>query len=207
MKNCKKCNETKSLIEFPKESRSKDGHRTICKDCTNLINKKYRDENNESFNSRRRDYYQENLTHLRNQKKSNAIKYKPQKAIYDKKYRSDNKVSIAKYKLNWERNNMTPERKIKRNLRRRVHHALNGLNKSASTFELLGCNIDEFKTYLENQFTEGMSWDNYGNWHIDHIKPCYTFDLNIPQQQLDCFHYSNQRPLWAIDNLSRPRNI
>lgn len=51
-----------------------------------------------------------------------------------------------------------------------------------------------------------MSWNNYGEWHIDHIIPCFTFDLSKHEDQLKCFHYLNQRPLWAIDNLKRSRN-
>jgi hypothetical protein len=50
-----------------------------------------------------------------------------------------------------------------------------------------------------------MTWDNYGKygWHLDHIKPCSSFNLKDPEQQLQCFHWSNQQPLWAKDNLSK----
>jgi hypothetical protein len=71
--------------------------------------------------------------------------------------------------------------------------------------ELLGCSISDFRKYLEKQFSEGMTWDNHGfnGWHIDHIKPCASFDLTIPEEQQKCFHYSNMQPLWAQDNLSK----
>lgn len=48
-----------------------------------------------------------------------------------------------------------------------------------------------------------MSWENYGEWHIDHIKPCSSFDLSDPKQQKECFNYTNLQPLWAIDNLKK----
>jgi hypothetical protein len=50
-----------------------------------------------------------------------------------------------------------------------------------------------------------MSWDNYGfrGWHIDHKKPCALFDLSLPEQQRECFHFSNLQPLWAADNLAK----
>jgi hypothetical protein len=91
--------------------------------------------------------------------------------------------------------------------RRRVNHAIKGNCKSANTFELIGCSAQDFKLHLEKQFQPGMSWDNYGTkgWHIDHIIPCYKFDLSNPQEQRKCFHFSNQRPLWSKDNLSRKR--
>jgi hypothetical protein len=73
--------------------------------------------------------------------------------------------------------------------------------------KLIGCSIEEFKSYIESLFEVGMSWENYNfkTWHIDHIIPCYKFDLSIPEHQYECFHYTKQRPLWAKDNLSRPR--
>ena len=46
-----------------------------------------------------------------------------------------------------------------------------------------------------------MSWDNQGEWHIDHIIPCASFDLTNEEEQEKCFHYTNLQPLWAIDNM------
>lgn len=92
---------------------------------------------------------------------------------------------------------------VARNLRNRLNNAIKGKNKSASTIELLGCTVPELMKYLESRFSPGMSWENHGihGWHIDHIKPCASFDLADPEQQRECFHYSNLQPLWAADNL------
>ena len=68
---------------------------------------------------------------------------------------------------------------------------------------LLGCEIDYLMYHLQERFKPGMSWDNYGDWHIDHIKPCAKFNLSDPRQQLKCFNYKNLQPLWAEDNLSK----
>jgi hypothetical protein len=68
---------------------------------------------------------------------------------------------------------------------------------------LIGCSMDELKIHLSSMFKEGMSWDNYGKWHIDHIKPCASFNLSDPAQQKECFHYSNLQPLWAIENIKK----
>lgn len=73
--------------------------------------------------------------------------------------------------------------------------------------ELLGCTADEYKSHIENLFTEGMSWDNYGEWHIDHKKPCASFDLSDPNQQEECFNYKNTQPLWAADNYKKGAKI
>ena len=48
-----------------------------------------------------------------------------------------------------------------------------------------------------------MSWGNYGKWHVDHIRPCASFNLVNEEEQKKCFHYTNLQPLWAKDNLSK----
>ena len=73
--------------------------------------------------------------------------------------------------------------------------------------ELVGCDIDTLCLHLESQFQKGMEWINYGEWHVDHIKPCASFDLSDPKQQQECFHYTNLQPLWAADNLAKASNL
>lgn len=90
-------------------------------------------------------------------------------------------------------------------LRARMHTALNAAmaQKSSTSQKLLGCDWATLVAHLERQFTDGMSWDNYSEWHIDHIRPCASFDLTDPAQQCECFHYTNLQPLWAEDNLRK----
>ena len=95
-------------------------------------------------------------------------------------------------------------------LRARIFVAIkkNNTKKTTKTSELLGCTVEQVRQHLELLFTEGMNWDNYGlhGWHIDHIKPLNMFDLTDPEQQKQCFHYTNLRPLWSSDNWSRPKD-
>ena len=90
-------------------------------------------------------------------------------------------------------------------LRSRTHKkiALHGGSKSVGTIELLGCTVVELTSRFEALFTPGMTWENMGEWHIDHIRPCASFDLTDPEQQRQCFHYTNLQPLWAEDNLRK----
>jgi hypothetical protein len=91
-------------------------------------------------------------------------------------------------------------------LRQRVRGALKHYEKRRDkehTMEYVGCSIEALRTHLENQFTEGMTWDNQGEWHIDHIKPCASFNLDIEEERHACFHYTNLQPLWGEDNLSK----
>lgn len=89
------------------------------------------------------------------------------------------------------------------NLRGRIYAALKGKQKSKRTPHLIGCTIAELKAHIERQFTEGMSWENYGQWHIDHIKPCCMFNLLDESEQSACFHFSNLQPMWAMDNFRK----
>lgn len=100
--------------------------------------------------------------------------------------------------------------RILHNLRTRTWMALNGkIKKSTTTIELLGCSIEYFKQHIEKKFKKGMSWENYGfnGWHIDHIKPCSSFDLTYLKQQKECFNYRNLQPLWAEENYAKAQKI
>jgi len=79
--------------------------------------------------------------------------------------------------------------------------------KSAKTSELLGCTVEDLRLFLEAEFVEGMSWENYGEWHVDHIRPCASFNLEDPEEQKRCFHWTNLQPLWAQDNLRKGAKI
>ena len=116
-------------------------------------------------------------------------------------YRAENSERIMEnVKRNIAKQRATVEGKIKDNLRSRLWGALKQNKKSKKTMELLGCSITFLRSYLEAQFTEGMTWSNI---HIDHIRPCASFDLTDPEQQRECFHYSNLQPLFAIDNMKK----
>ena len=88
-------------------------------------------------------------------------------------------------------------------LRSRLNTAIRNKSKCGSAVRLLGCSIDELLVRFEGLFTEGMTWANHGAWHIDHIRPLSSLDLEDPEQLAVACHYSNLQPLWAFDNLSK----
>jgi hypothetical protein len=99
--------------------------------------------------------------------------------------------------------------KIKDNIYARINIALRSCKtkKHTNKIKIIGCSIEELKIYLESRFKIGMSWNNRNEWHIDHIKPCISFDLSKPEEQAKCFHYTNLQPLWAHENLSKGSKI
>lgn len=205
-KKCRKCGITKDISRFAKLSRNKDGLDAWCKDCRNKENKRYRDNNPEKLKNARKKNYLKNIEKMRENKRAYYKSHTLQKSIYDKKYRADNAEKIRKYKKDWEqRNKDNIKIRIKNNLRRRIHHLVKDGYKSDKTEKLIGCSFDYFISYIESLFQEGMNWNNYGHfgWHIDHIRPCSSFDLTKESEQKECFNYKNMQPLWWQDNLKK----
>lgn len=126
-------------------------------------------------------------------------------------WRKENRIDINNNMKIYEKNRklIDPEFKLIKTLRSRLNCALKNKNaeKKTNTLELTGCTIPFLKKYLEANFTEYMSWENHGKWHIDHIKPCAKFNLLNEDEQRQCFHYTNLQPLWAYDNLSKSAKI
>jgi len=98
---------------------------------------------------------------------------------------------------------MLPQNKLRKNLRKKFKRALNSGNGSGSFYELFGCTGKELVIHIENQFSLGMTWQNYGEWHIDHIIPVSMYDTNHAGHVKLFSHHKNLRPLWGDDNVRK----
>jgi hypothetical protein len=184
---CAKCQKVQDPSEFHKNAHScrscKKSQMDSWKSKNENYHVKYREENKEKRNSYNKQWASENKEKIRERKKV---------------YRAIQRKTNSQYR-------------IVNSLRCRVHWLLKNKTKAAPTLDMLGCSLSEFILHLESQFAEGMTWDNYGNpngdhslcWHIDHIKPCASFDLTQESEQKKCFHYSNLQPLWGIENIKK----
>lgn len=157
--------------------------------------------------SKRKDYHRE---HARKRYNEDAA-WREHRKKYNREYAKSCSAEV-KGKINETRNSYRRERqeadvnyRLRRTLPTRIRQAIKSASgyKCTSSTKLLGCSIDQVRKHLETLFQDGMSWDNHGDWHIDHIKPCVAFDLTDPEQQRECFHYTNLQPLWAEDNLQK----
>ena len=100
--------------------------------------------------------------------------------------------------------------KLQKVFRNRIRYFVKGGNtKGNEKYEaLLACSWDTLREWLEFNFTEGMTWENYGTlWHIDHTMPCSVFDLSIEENQKACFNWSNLAPMLGPENLSKSNKI
>ena len=192
MKYCRGCEQTKELTEFSKRSRSRDGLSSRCKVCRNAFRKKHYQNNREKERATNMKWRENNREKVR------ALS------------RKSNKRPGAKKRINArrrERRKTDPQYQLACNLRTRLRSALKGNLKSASTMKLVGCSITHLKDYLAMRFKPEMTWENQGTWHIDHMMPCASFDLEDPEQQRQCFHYTNLQPMWALENMSKGDTI
>jgi len=190
--------------------------------------KQYSLKNKEKIKNYHHQYYLNNVEKILNQTKTyylkNFYKVNQRHKQYEEQNKEKRKKYLSKYnfinqeKLKRRRNQYCKRRrkmdinyKIRCNLSCRIRDAVKNNGKSARTMQLVGCTIPELKLYLLNKFLSGMTWDNYGKgrdkWNIDHIIPCSSFDLQDPEQQKKCFHYSNLQPLWETDNLKKGNKI
>jgi hypothetical protein len=202
-KICNCCKIEKEATCFQKNTARKDGLQAKCKSCR----KEYDVRNREKLSEYHKQYSLKNKEKIKLYQKEYHCSNKQK----TKKYRENNKEKIKKTKKQYRQNNKEKinecrRLKLKNNINFRLAHTLrvrlNKVLKSKSinkTFQshvkFIGCSLTELKNHLEKQFIEGMNWENYGKWHIDHIKPLSNFDLKDEQQVKCACHYTNLQPL------------
>lgn len=138
----------------------------------------------------------------------------------DKKHYAKNSKKVQQRNTTWRTNNVEhvrehrrkysnarraedPLYRLRNNMRkasRRIVKQLSLRKKPTNTFKWIGCSPEELKFHLESLFTKGMTWKNYGKWHVDHIRPICSF---FPEEWEQVNHYTNLRPLWAEDNIAK----
>ena len=216
-KTCTKCKTEKSLIEFHKHIRSKDGYKARCKECIKLSSTKYYQENTKDRKQYGKSYYEKNkikrLLYEKKYRKKNIDKIRVKNAIY----RLKNKESIASYRKNYYEETNEPQkirfRYTNDNLFRLANktRALIGFSlrrkkyaKKTKTYKILGCTYEDYSKHLESMFKEGMNWSNMDKWEIDHIIPLAC--ANNEKELIQLNHYKNTQPLWKNDNRSKSDN-
>jgi len=161
--------------------------KNLCKEC---YDKQWYENNKLREKLRGAKYYQNN---------------KEKRRIQREKWRSEHKTFLKDYYSN--RLSTDPSYKLKQYLRSRLYRALKTKQKVGSAVRDLGCSIEEFMVYLEQRFhihptsCKNMTWENYGEWEIDHIQELDTFDLTKREEFLQACHYTNLQPLWAEEHL------
>ena len=197
---CLNCKEEKPIGEFWKTHKRKSGITTWCKNCNRIYSKKY---------------------YLKTKADKTAYRFGVKAAEYRKKWRDQNRSRIKIVNRKWRKDHPEEVRAIalkhdrakRTTVRGRLRNRISGAlwrvlreNKSNRPWEsLVGYGVEDLKKHLESQFTDGMSWDNVGQWHIDHIMPESRFHYEKPEDPefKVCWGLANLQPMWAKDNMQK----
>lgn len=205
-KICQRCKRSLPLTMFVKNIRQKDGLNTWCKDCANEYRKKYYESNRERLLEKDRERYK---------------KDPEKKRAYARKRREENREILNAKALEYQRNNRekvyerqnawakrqraeNPSFAIRHEIRRSMNRFIKGIQRGGKILKHIGCSLDEYKSYMESLFVEGMTWESYGKtWTVDHITPLTSFDLLDEEQLAKAVNFKNTQPLTLSDNVRK----
>jgi hypothetical protein len=189
-KICNKCELEKDIIDFPKNKASKDGYRNYCKKCKNDADKLYKIEYNKKYRTKNRESIKEYNK-----------KYESENKDKRKEYRNINKDRISENRRIYYKKKISNDIlfRISRKVRNIIYKSV--INKNSKSESILGCTFEDFKLYIESNFENWMTWENYGKyngelnygWDIDHIKPLSSAKSEVDIIKLN--HYTNLQPL------------
>jgi hypothetical protein len=226
MITCNKC-----LKEYDESSFYK-GQGARCKNCAREHQVEYQKRAADVIAKNKRRYYEEVILQRRQKRREETKKERErikeqrrkERAKLNAARKQEKEEEVKRKAREWARNNRSiVNARLKKRLAENINFRIatrmrtlifvslrkRGVCKSGKTNSLLGCTIPELRQHLESKFLPGMTWGNHSRngWHIDHIRPCASFDLSDPEQQKTCFHYTNLQPLWAKDNMRKSNKI
>lgn len=197
MYTCNRCGFEKPATEFHKKKSLKRGFRSRCKACLNALQRKRGDGRHKYDNG----MFECSACHVE----------KPGCAFYkDKTNVRGHSVTCKKCKNKYknkyvaQREIRDPEFRMQRRLRASLCRFVRREVRDVKLMRWLGCDWSTFRSHLQAMFKDGMTFENYGNWQVDHICPIYAFT----QRELRyCWFYKNLRPMWKRKNLEKSYEI
>lgn len=218
MKICSVCHQTLDNNKFRKKT-------SMCIDCQNTYLVEYYKEHKEEIKAYKQKHYLKNKEKIKEKQREYYLGNKDKLLTINKEWRDNHKEKMVSYLKKWNELNPERSREIKRKHMASVYNSENGRlyycfghqiylsllkNKAGRRWEsIVGYSLKKLKTHLEKQFKPGMTWNNYGEWHVDHIIPKSVFNYE-KTEDIDfgkCWALKNLQPLWAKDNLSKNNKL
>ena len=223
-KTCSTCGIEKPLSEFHKNGKHKNTqrYRPYCKPCESKQKQQYYQKNKEAVRARHKEYcadpknkeailarhkkyYADNKEAILAKRKEHYADPKNKEKRADPKNKERKNAQWRKW--NKEKTQSDPVYKLKRNIRSLISLSITnaGFKKNSKTHKILNCSFEEFMSHLEKQFNSGITWENYGKWHLDHIVPVSL--ASTEEEIIKLNHYKNFQPMWGPENESKSNKI
>lgn len=222
MKICTKCNvEYLATIEyFCRDSSKKDLLHSHCKQCSSksksiyhakispFLKEKRKEVKelyilSEEYRIKQEESKRKDIERKKRWAKNNRDKINAAARIYNVTKRIVSSEKKKEYKQREYAKMMScPYKKMIHYYRVRINDLLKGNNKF-NCGNIILFKRDEFISHIESLFEIGMNWGNHGLWHIDHIRPINSFDLNDLENMKMCWSLKNLQPMWALENLKK----
>lgn len=221
-KICTKCKKERTLDKFCKSKGCRFGVNSICKICCNKDGTRWRNNNREKSREAARRWTKENPDrkrrnaqkwHSKNKKKNReqSQRWAKKNPWYRKKYLKENVKRLNKYAYEQqkEKYRTDPKFRLNHNMSNAIRTSLKKKKQGRHWESLVGYTCEDLVKHLESKFKEGMTWENYGEWHIDHKIPKNAFNFNAPNQEdfLSCWALENLQPLWAKENILKGSSV
>lgn len=202
-KICIKCKIEKSLSNYHVRKEKKDGCVNICKEC---------------YSQYYKEYYEKGRSHKRETGKIYHEKNRSKRNKYNRQYHEKNKIRLNEVSRNYAANHrseineaynkkrkINPVFRLNHNVKTAIRISLKGDKAGRHWEDIVGYSLRDLKQHLEKQFSTGMTWENYGQWHIDHIIPLSIFNIKGIKSLgfKKAWALENLRPLWAKQNFKK----
>lgn len=197
---------TEKRKQYEKKYRQLDKRKQYLKE----YNKKYREQHKEYFKEYNKKYHEEHKEERNKYALSKYYENKEKRSESWKEYYKEHRteLSIKNYEYKKQKRKNDPIYKLNCSVRSMINDVFNkriGYKKKLHTEEILGCTIEEFIKYIQSKFKEGMTLENHGEWHLDHIIPVSS--AKTEEELIKLNHYTNLQPLWAEENLKKWKKI
>ncbi len=185
LKKCTRCKVRKTPDCFNRDKNRPSGLSCYCKACSRLIAKMFYVNNREKCLTA--------VIQWRDSHKMTPVQEEMRRKVHQEYRKTEN----------YKRMMQAPERRVRQNISRQLRRLLKGQKDSRGWEGLVGYSSSDLKECLEKQFKTGMTWENYGKWHVDHIIPAIYFNLKDGDHNeiKRCWELENLQPLWAHENL------
>ena len=222
VKICSKCNCEKLLEEFSANKNGLHGKHSVCKACVRMKSKQHYLLNKEKYAAKQKVYLEKNRDRqlkvqaawrLKNRSKlaeDGKVYYLNNKEIIREKAKEYNKGYRGRQNLLYnERYISDPHFRISKNMSRYMHIALSQRKHGRNWEKFVGYTLSDLIEHLEAKFQDGMNWENYGQWHLDHVLPVSSFHyVSITEESFKrCWCLQNLQPLWAADNMAKGNRL